>query len=284
MTEDNKSNHQPSDYSRFMPSSGGHDSDAHRFFPSEDAAENEEEIADAHIADEEHNEPDLAAPPSDDDSAPAQPEEPHTPDRSPWAMLSHLISWVMVPMLMPVYGILLIFGLSILNYTAIGTRLWFAAIVFGINVLVPALIVILLKRIGIVQDLGLNGRRERLIPYIVSIFALIGTAWFLASRHAPSWVWLFYIGGAAGGVINLIINFRWKISAHAAGVAGIVALLIRIASDGFPKADVIVWLLLWILLAGLTGSARLYLRRHTFWQVMAGYAVGFLSVYLITAF
>ena len=171
MTEDNNSNHQPIYYSRFMPSSSGHDSDAHRFFPYEDTTEKEEEIADAHIADEEHNEPDLAAPPSDADSAPAQPEEPHTPDRSPWAMLSHLISWVMVPMLMPVYGILLIFGLSLLNYTAIGTRLWFAAIVFGINVLVPALIVILLKRIGIVQDLGLNGRRERLIPYIVSIFA-----------------------------------------------------------------------------------------------------------------
>lgn len=211
------------------------------------------------------------------------PDPPAEKDNSIWARFSHLISWAMVPMLMPVYGILLIFSLSILNYTSAGTRFWITAIIFGLNVALPALIIVILKYLGIVDDLGLNGRKERMIPYLVSILALGATAWFLASKQAPQWVWLFYLGGAAGGLINMTINFRWKISAHAAGIAGIIALLIRIARDGFPQGNVILWLLIAILLAGLTGSARLYLRRHTFLQVMAGYLVGFLSVYLVTA-
>ncbi|MCM1291630.1 MAG: phosphatase PAP2 family protein [Prevotella sp.] len=199
-----------------------------------------------------------------------------------WGRLSNIISWLMVPMMMPVYAILLIFGLSVLNYISPSTRLWVTLIVAGINLLLPAIIIVVLKRIGVVQDLGLNGRKERLIPYLASIMALCATAWFMWSKQSPAWVWLFFLGGAVGGVINLIINFRWKISAHAAGVAGIVALILRIASDGFPQGNVLVWLMVWILLAGLTGSARLYLKRHTLGQVLAGYAVGFFTVYFIS--
>lgn len=214
----------------------------------------------------------------------AETEAPCTTDKSPWGIVSHTVSWLMVPMLMPVYGTILIFTLSILSLSSAATRLWFTAIVFGINVMLPVLVIILLKWFGIVSDPGLNVRKERSIPYIVCILCLLATAWFMYVKHAPAMFCLFYVGGAIGGLVNLLINFKWKISAHAAGVAGILALLIRISSDGFPQGNVMLWLLIWILLAGGTGSARLYLQRHTFWQVMAGYAVGFLSVYITTAF
>lgn len=279
MTDEKRNMEMPSDHSRFMPLGQGK-SDTPRFFPDESETATEDSADDMSVSSEATEIP-VKEEVADEVAESADKENPG--DRSVWAILSHLISWVMVPMLMPVYGIILIFSLSILNFTSAGTRFWFAAIVFGINVVLPALIIILLKRLGLVDDLGLNGRKERLIPYIVSIAALCITAWFMAQKQAPAWVWLFFLGGAAGGVGNLIINFKWKISAHAAGVAGIVALLIRIARDGFPQGNVMLWLLIWILLAGLTGSARLYLHRHTFWQVMAGYATGFISVYLITS-
>lgn len=264
-----------SDYSRFMP--GAHRSEV------EETVESREERVERVEVEETIEETVESRESRGERTERTESEETTETDRTIWAKISHLISWLMVPMLMPVYGILLIFGLSILNFTSAGTRLVFASIIFGVNVAIPAIIIVVLKRIGVVQDLGLNGRKERLIPYIVSIAALCVTAWFLADKQAPAWAWLFYIGGAIGGVINLIVNCWWKISAHAAGVAGIVALLVRIGRDGIPQGDLMLWLLIWILLAGLTGSARLYLRRHTFWQVMAGYAVGFLSVYLATA-
>ena len=45
--------------------------------------------------------------------------------------LSHFLSWVLVPLLMPVYGIMLAFGLSILSFTDFSVRLTFTAIVLG---------------------------------------------------------------------------------------------------------------------------------------------------------
>lgn len=195
---------------------------------------------------------------------------------------SHLLSWVLVPLLMPVYGLMLAFGLSVLDLAPMHLRVNYTLIVAGITVVIPMILVVLLKKLGLVDDIGLNNRKERLIPYIITIIAYGAAAWFMAAKHAPLWLSMFFAGGAVAALINLVINFRWKISAHAAGIAGVVALLIRIAKDGYPEPEVYIWLLIAIGLAGLLGSARVWLGRHTVWQVVAGYAVGFCSVFFLT--
>ena len=196
--------------------------------------------------------------------------------------VSHWLSWLFVPLMMPVYGLILAFGLSILDLAPMRMRVLFTFIVAGIDLVIPMLLIMLLKKMKIVDDLGLNGQKERLIPYIITIVCYLATAWFMATKNAPQWMWLFFCGGALGGFINMLINFRWKISAHAAGIAGIVALLIRIEKDGSPEPQLFFWLITTIIVAGLLGSARVWLGRHTVWQVLAGYAVGFCSVFFLT--
>lgn len=216
------------------------------------------------------------------DTVTVEPELPPTDGERFVTSVSHILSWVLVPLLMPVYGLMLAFGLSILEVAPMGMRLGFTLIVAGINVLIPMLLVVLLKKLGLVDDLGLNGRKERLIPYIISIVALVVTAIFMYYRGAPHWLVWFFGGGAVGGFVNMLINFRWKISAHAAGIAGVAALLVRIARDGNPHPSVLGWLIAVVILAGLLGSARVWLGRHTVWQVLAGFAVGFTSVILFS--
>lgn len=196
--------------------------------------------------------------------------------------ISHILSWVLVPLLMPVYGMLMIFHLSILEIAPLGTRLAFTGVVLGIDVVLPMVTFWVLRKMGLVDDIGLNERKERLIPYIITLACLGGTAVFMSHKGAPMWVTMFFAGGAVGALINLLVNFRWKISAHAAGIAGIVALLVRILKDGYPETAVFTWLIIWICLTGLLGSARVWLGRHTVWQVVAGYAVGFCSVFFMT--
>lgn len=192
------------------------------------------------------------------------------------------LSWILVPLLMPVYGVLAAFNLSIMNFTPFRIKLLFVLITVGFTLVIPMLLVLLLKRMGLVHDLGLNGRKERLIPYIISLVTMAGTGWFMMYKGAPMWLVMFFGGGAVAAIVNLLINFRWKISAHAAGIAGVVALLVRILHDDFPQEATFGWLITGIVLAGLMGSARVWLGRHTVWQVVAGYAVGFTSVILMT--
>lgn len=196
--------------------------------------------------------------------------------------VAHFLSWALVPLLMPVYGLILAFSLSILDVAPLGMRVAFTLIVAGIDVLVPMVLILVLKRMGAINDIGLNGRKERVVPYIITIVCYAATAWFMHYKGAPMWLSMFFAGGALAGVINMTVNFRWKISAHCAGIAGIVALLIRIEKDGSPEPGLFFWLILAICLAGLLGSARVWLGRHTVWQVIAGYAVGFCCVFFLT--
>lgn len=230
------------------------------------------------------------------DSSPESCPEPsseavHEPDLPPSELeagitqLSHFLSWVLVPLLMPVYGIMLAFGLSILSFTDFSVRLTFTAIVLGFNVVIPSLLVLLLKKLGLVQDVGLNGQQERFIPYIVCIACLIGTALFMHFKGAPTWLFMFFFGGAAAGIIEVIVNRWWKISVHAAGIAGIVALLLRMFMAGdYMSPATQWWLIVSVGLAGMLGSARIWLGRHTLMQVLAGYAVGFCSVFFMMSF
>lgn len=208
--------------------------------------------------------------------------EDTTPIEKAVSRLSNIISWLFVPLLMPVYGILLIFNLSILSLASFHTKLYFTLIVLGVNFIFPMMMVFVLKKMGLIQDIGLNGRSERLIPYIITIISLAGTGWFLHFKGAPLWVAMFFAGGALAALINLTVNFKWKISAHAAGIAGIVAMLIQITKEGFPIHGMTFWIVGTILLAGLLCSARVWLGRHTLLQVLAGSGVGFLCVWSLS--
>lgn len=220
----------------------------------------------------------VAKPESD---VPVQPED-FTPLERGVTRCANIISWVFVPLLMPVYGIMLIFTLSFLRFAPFHAKLLFTLIVFGINFLVPMVLVLILKKLGVIEDIGLNGRKERLIPYVITMVCLAGTGFFLYMKMAPLWVAMFYAGGALAALINMLVNFRWKISAHAAGIAGLVAMLIQVIKEG-PADDGIVWWIVGaIVMAGLLGSARIWLGRHTLMQVLAGTAVGFLSVWTLS--
>ena len=193
----------------------------------------------------------------------------------------HILSWVLVPLIMPVFGILFIFRLSILDVIPSNLQTAVTFVIAGINFFAPMLLIFLLKLMGVVQDAGLNGQKERLIPYIITAICYGGSAWFVASRGAPVWVAMFFTGGALAAIINLLINLKWKISAHAAAIAGVVALLIRLQRDVAVEPKLFLWLLITVGAAGLLGSARIWLGRHTVWQVLAGYCVGFCSVFFM---
>lgn len=216
------------------------------------------------------------------DASSAAPDLPPTRLEQLVDNLSTAVSWLMSPLLMPVYGIVLVFMLTLYSYVPMGVKLGFTLIVAGVTIILPMLTVLLLKHLGMVSEIGLNNQKERTIPYLITILCMGGTGVFLAMKGFPLWVVIFYAGGALAGLIEAIINNWWKISAHAAGVAGLVALLVRMSHTPMVNPDVLTWLIVAVACAGLTGSARLWLGRHTLGQVLAGYAVGFCSVYFLT--
>jgi hypothetical protein len=101
----------------------------------------------------------------------------------------------------------------------------------------------------------------------------------------PLWVTGLFLGAAISVIISIIINRWWKISAHLAGIGGVVALIYFLTGSQLMLPSFPLFLIvLWTLLAGALGSARIYMGRHTLGQVLAGFANGFFWVYICTAF
>ena len=90
----------------------------------------------------------------------------------------------------------------------------------------------------------------------------------------------FAIGGTLTCIISTLINFKWKISAHSAGMAGLVALLFYIHFEGLEAFNTFWLMRITIILTGLVGTIRMYQNQHTFWQIIAGFINGFICVYI----
>lgn len=195
-----------------------------------------------------------------------------------------IISAIFSPLFIPAYGVGLALLTTTLYYVAPSAKWHVLLTTLATTGMIPLIAIFLLTRIGKVTDIGLNDRRERTLPYLITLACYIGCTGYLVTVHSPSWLTMFMAGGAAALIITMIVNFWWKISAHAAGMGGLVALMIHIAARSLN-----VWEIQWvamavIVVAGLVCSCRLILQRHTLGQLAAGFTLGFLAVFLATDF
>ncbi|WP_289874748.1 phosphatase PAP2 family protein [Duncaniella muris] len=196
--------------------------------------------------------------------------------------ISEILSVLFSPLLVPTYGMILAAFLTILRYLPVNLLCTAVGITFVITCLIPVSIIMALFRSGMVSDPGLNERKERYLPYGAVVLCYLGCGFFFFKASAPLWLPMFFAGAALATVINVAVNYWWKISAHAAAMGGLVALLFRIVASHYALYNMNLWLSAVIILAGAVMTARVYLGRHTLRQVLAGCANGFICVYLMS--
>jgi hypothetical protein len=80
----------------------------------------------------------------------------------------------------------------------------------------------------------------------------------------------------------LIVSVKWEISAQMASVGGLTGALFALA---FRTGINPVWeILLLIIVSGLAGTLNLQQEKYNIWQIVSGYALGFLTIYLVIYF
>ncbi len=140
----------------------------------------------------------------------------------------------------------------------------------------PGLSFIIMKQTGYLKSIEMNEQRERDLPiltmltYCLLLYFVFYTK--IGNSTAPKFIFSLPLSGVFVTLIFYFLN-RWKkLSIHAAG-AGILV--------GFVLAYILfqteyqMWVLaLSILLSGLVISARLYLKKHDFQEVILGWLVG----------
>lgn len=191
-----------------------------------------------------------------------------------------IISAVFSPLIVPCYGIAMALCITPLFIIPIQARMTVLGMCALFLFIFPALAVLALYRIGIVKDLGLNGRTERTIPYCVSMTCYAVCAYYLYRVNAPMWLVGFVTGGILTIAVNLIVNLWWKISGHMAAMGGWLGIAFFIAVNRLAVIDMTWVVIVIILLCGLVATARLALERHTPLQVLAGTFNGIACIYI----
>ena len=196
-----------------------------------------------------------------------------------WLAAAQIISDILSPYLLPLYCTALCFWGTPMVLSPEGPRFFAMGVVFCISTALPFLFMALLLRTGKISDMAASIRKQRVRPFIFAIVCNSITAFYLYYVNAPWWIPVFFIGSVAAMIIVLLISLKWKISAHATGMGGVVGLSMWLCLTGLLLFNAMTWMIAVILLAGLVGSSRVALGRHTPGQVYAGWIVGFISIF-----
>ena len=211
--------------------------------------------------------------------------------------LAHFFSVVGHPLLMLTYSLLLLLAL---NPYAFSVRSWsdkpamlLLISVFTTSFLLPGFGIALLKPLGLVKSLALADKQERIGPYILSgVFYLWLYKNLASGGQAPALYTTFVLGATIGLFFAFFVNIFTKISAHAVGMGGLIAMLLMAGSvwgdtvfnvpmfGGAVQLSLNVVIAFAVILAGLVGTARLALDAHTPADLYRGYAAGFVAMLL----
>jgi len=204
--------------------------------------------------------------------------------------LSKLLSWVFHPLFILTYVLILLMYANpfLFGFTSIADGLPQIFTILFSTALIPGIAVILMSFLNLIKDINLIDKIDRTGPFIIAgIFYLWLFQNLQSHNNFPEHFTGFVLGSTICLFICFVLNIVFKVSVHAAAMAGGLVMLIISHSSGlllngvqFGSLYMPDYLLISIaiLLTGLVGYARLKLVAHTLSQVFLGYLVGIVSV------
>jgi hypothetical protein len=164
------------------------------------------------------------------------------------------------------------------------------------SITLPALAVLMMKALGWVKSFHLEDKQERIGPYIVAGIMYLSLYLHITRADTfPLSLRVAVLGTLIALWVCFFINNFSKVSTHAAGVGGLVALIsLTKLFFGYDHAQIglvsgvnlvlPINALLYgsIFIAGAVCTARLILKAHQVKEVYVGFLIGMLSI--ITAY
>lgn len=160
--------------------------------------------------------------------------------------------------------------------------------------LIPAFAIFMMRRLKLISSIEMTDKQDRIGPFIATgVFYLWVFRSVLEDSNIPTAFLIAVLGTTMGLFICFLINLFFKISLHAAGMGGLIGMVLiimwlysygsftlHIPFIGASEISINFILILCLLLAGVVGSSRLFLRAHTPIELYAGFALGLICQYI----
>ncbi len=200
---------------------------------------------------------------------------------------SNIVSMVFSPLFIPVYGFIVALTATPLHYISVSTKLITLAVVATFVAILPLFVLFIMKVTGRISDIDISNRRQRTLPMLLMFVCYILATLYVYAVHAPVWLVLYFASGVVSALLLGIVTVacKWKISMHGAGVGNLTGMFVALQKLGCADHNMIWLICAVVLIAGLVGSARIILNKHTLTQVFCGTLLSALVTYfMMTAF
>jgi hypothetical protein len=190
-----------------------------------------------------------------------------------------IISIIFHPLLMPVYGMAIIFSApTLFGYLPFNIKKLLFLIILVNNVLLPLSLMPFFIQRKIISSWALSDRKERNIPLIITTLLYVTTSYIIFRFPIPLFLKSFIFATAFLSILVTLINFWWKISLHSVAAGALIGLVFLLSIKMLTPLE---WYLISaVLIAGLVLSSRLRLNHHSPMQVWIGLLTGFSGLIL----
>lgn len=193
-----------------------------------------------------------------------------------------LISYLFHPIFTPIIGTLFYFAVTP-KYSPLELQSGNILPIFILTVIIPIIIFLILKNLGMVKSIFLYKKSERIYPLAINIVLLLMVLIKVIPNNYTMELYYFFLGLIVATVTCLLLVFlNFKTSLHLMGMGAVLMFLI-VLSIHFEK-NITIAISLWTLGTGLVATSRLYLKAHGRAEVLVGFFVGIMSQLLTIKF
>ena len=192
---------------------------------------------------------------------------------------ARVISAIFTPFSIPFLAFLILFLFSYLRIMPIQYKLIVLGVVYCFTILMPTLTIFLFRKINGFSPEDLGERKRRFMPFLLTITSYVFCLVMMHRLNIPWYMTGIILAALIMMVICIVVNLKWKLSEHMAGVGAIVGGLVSFSA--LCGYNPVWWLCLFILIAGVLGTARIILQHHTLGEVLVGFAVGLICSLLV---
>ena len=193
--------------------------------------------------------------------------------------VARITSIVFTPFSIPFLAFLVLFLFSYLRIMPILYKGIVLGIVYCFTILTPTITIFLFRKINGFARQELSERKKRYVPILLTIISYVFCLLMMRKLNIPWYMTGIIFVSLVISIICILVNLKWKLSEHMAGMGGIIGGLVSFSA--LFSYNPVVWLCLFILIAGILGSARIVLGHHTLGEVLSGFVVGLVCSSLI---
>lgn len=193
-----------------------------------------------------------------------------------------IASYLFHPLLMPLLGALLYYRITpkFIEPSIIQAKL-FAIII--ITVLIPLISFFLLKNLRIVDSINLKRVSERKYPLMIQTLLILLIIKMVYSSYESPEMYFFFTGVLFSTIAAIIlVLFKFKVSLHQMGVAGVTMFLISLSAHF--QINLLFGIGFLFFCNGWVASSRVHTSSHTFPELVIGFFVGVIPQLILLNF